>query len=77
MPRITPVHWKVLDCIFVKDGFVFVRQESSHRAYTKKGIPRPIMIPTYKDVDTEIINGLRKTASMSRERYFKLLKVCK
>lgn len=77
MPRITPVHWKVLECIFLKDGFIFVRQEGSHKAYVKDGILRPIIIPEYRDVDVEIINGLRKTANMSRERYFKLLSECK
>ena len=77
MPRITPVHWKVLECIFRRDGFEFKRQQGDHRAYFKKGILRPIIIPEYTDIDVEIIRGNMRTAGMSRDRYFKLLAKCK
>jgi predicted RNA binding protein YcfA (HicA-like mRNA interferase family) len=77
MPRITPLHWKVLECIFKYDGFVFHRQRGSHRAYVKNGIIRPIIIPTYPNVDVDIIKGLMRTAGMEREKYFKLLAKCK
>jgi predicted RNA binding protein YcfA (HicA-like mRNA interferase family) len=75
--RITPVHWRVLECIFQKAGFVFERQESSHRSYTKPGCARPIVIPTYSEVDDDIINRLRRTASMDRDKYFEYLEQCK
>ncbi len=77
MPRLTPVHWKTLECIFQKDGFMFKRQESSHRTYVKKGIIRPIIIPTYKNIAQEIILSNMRTAKMSRMRYFRLLAECK
>ena len=77
MPRITPVNWKVLECIFLKDGFVFDRQVGDHRSYVKPGIARPVVIPTYKEIDTDIILSNMRTAGMSRERYFALLKMCK
>ncbi len=77
MPRITPVNWKVLECIFLADGFVFERQEGSHRTYKKEGILRPVVIPTHKEVDTEIIKSNMRTANMPRERYFELLALCK
>jgi predicted RNA binding protein YcfA (HicA-like mRNA interferase family) len=77
MPRIAPVHWKTLDCIFRKAGFVFQRQEGTHRSYVKKGIARPVVIPTYKEIDTEIIRSNMRTAGMSRDEYFRLLKGCK
>jgi predicted RNA binding protein YcfA (HicA-like mRNA interferase family) len=70
MPRITPVHWKVLECIFVKDGFVFERQKGDHRSYVKPGVFRPIVIPTYKEVDHNIILSNMRTAKMSRQGYF-------
>ncbi len=73
MPRITPVHWKTLECVFKNDGFIFDRQEGSHRTYVKKGINRPIVIPTYNEIDIKIIRANMQTAKMSRERYFKLL----
>jgi hypothetical protein len=31
MPRITPVHWKVFEKVFLTAGFQFARQEGSHR----------------------------------------------
>ena len=77
MPRITPVNWKVLECIFLKDGFVFERHSGDHRLYVKEGVARPIVIPTYKEIDTEIIRDNMRTAQMSRDRYFSLLKECK
>ena len=43
----------------------------------KKGIARPIIIPTYKEIDTEIIRSNMRTAGMSRDEYFRLLKECK
>ncbi len=77
MPRITPVHWKVLECIFKKDGFKYRSQAGSHRAYVKPGIERPIIIPAYNEIDADIIRGLIRTAKMSRDKYFRLLKKCK
>ncbi|MEN6438184.1 MAG: type II toxin-antitoxin system HicA family toxin [Syntrophobacter sp.] len=76
-PRITPVHWKVLECIFLKDGFAFERQESSHRSYTKPGILRPVVIPTYNEIDDDIIRGLMRTAGLTRAKYFEYLEQCK
>lgn len=77
MPRLSPVKWQILECIFQKDGFVFERHEGDHRIYAKKGIPRPVVIPTYKEVQVEIIRSNMRTARMTRERYFKLLAECR
>ena len=77
MPRITPVHWKVLECIFQKAGFVFERQEGSHRSYVREGVPRPVIIPTYKEIDVDIIKSNMRTANMSRAEYFEYLRQCK
>jgi len=77
MPRITPVHWRLLEKIFLKDGFVFDRESGDHRAYVKDGILRPVIIPRYDEIDKDIILSNMKTARMSRERYFELLKECK
>ena len=77
MPRITPIRWRILECIFIKDGFVFERQEGSHRAYSKKGVKRPVIIPTYKEVQLKEIQSNMRTADMSRDKYFAYLKECK
>ena len=77
MPRITPVNWKILECIFLKDGFVFERQVGSHRSYAKSGVHRPVVIPAYNEIDPDIIHANMKTAGMDREKYFQLLEECK
>lgn len=77
MPRLTPLHWKVLECIFLMDGFTFDGQVGSHRSYVKAGILRPVVIPEYQEIDIQIIKGNLRTAGMSRERYFALLKKCR
>jgi predicted RNA binding protein YcfA (HicA-like mRNA interferase family) len=76
MPRLTPQHWKTLECVFLHAGFSFVRQASSHRVYEKPGVLRPVIIPEYEEVDVEIIRGLLRTAGISRAEYFRLLDKC-
>jgi len=46
MPRLAPVHWRRLEKVFLAAGFVFVRQEGSHRSYYRAGTARPVVIPT-------------------------------
>jgi predicted RNA binding protein YcfA (HicA-like mRNA interferase family) len=73
MPRLTPVHYQSLIRVFRKAGFSVDRQESSHIMMIKNGIPRPLVIPTYTEVQISIIKGLLRSAGMSREEYFRLL----
>jgi predicted RNA binding protein YcfA (HicA-like mRNA interferase family) len=74
MPRITPVYWKKLEKVFLSAGFSFARQRGSHRAYTKPGISRPVIIPTYDEVPVALIRHNLKTAGISRDEYLKMLK---
>ena len=73
MPRITPIYWKSLEKVFLAAGFRFVRQEGSHRSYTKPGILRSVVIPTYDEVPVAIIRKNLQTAGISRDEYFRLL----
>jgi predicted RNA binding protein YcfA (HicA-like mRNA interferase family) len=73
MPKLTPVHYKVLVKVFKKAGFVIARQESSHIVMEKPGHDRPLVIPCYSDVGVPIISGLLRSAKMSRTEYFGLL----
>jgi len=73
MPKMTQVHWRTLEKVFLAAGFQFARQQGSHRSYTKPGILRPIVIPTYAEVPVAIIRNNLKTAGISREEYFVLL----
>jgi len=73
MPKISPIHWKDLERVFLKVGFRFARQEGSHRSYIKSGVSRPIVIPMYKEIPVSIIKNNLKTAGIPREQYFELL----
>ncbi len=74
MPAIRPVHFELLIHVFERDGFHFDRTAGDHKIYTKPGVRRPLVIPAYKAVPVFIIKNLLRTAGMSREQYFKLLK---
>jgi predicted RNA binding protein YcfA (HicA-like mRNA interferase family) len=73
MPRITPIHWKRLEKVFLAAGFTFARQEGSHRSYVKAGVTRPVVIPTYDEVPIFIIRNNLRSAGISREEYQRLL----
>jgi len=73
VPRITPIYWKSLEKVFLTAGFRFARQEGSHRSYTKPGVLRPVVIPTYDEVPVAIIRKNLQTAGISRDEYFRLL----
>lgn len=72
--KITPVHYKVLCQVFEKAGWRFVRQKDDHLIYEKEGFIRPVVIPTYRTVPVFVIKNNLRTAKISREEYFKLLK---
>ena len=73
MPRMTPVHWRILEQVFLATGFRFARQQGSHRSYVKPGIARPVVIPTYDEIPVSIIRNNLKTAGITRDEYFNLL----
>jgi predicted RNA binding protein YcfA (HicA-like mRNA interferase family) len=58
VPKIVPVHWTVLEKIFVRDGWRFDRQEGSHRSDGKPGTARPVVNPTYAAVPVSIIRNV-------------------
>ena len=74
MPKITPVPYQTLVRVFEKDGFQLQQTRGDHLVYTKPGIPRPLVIPMYDQVPVFIIRNNLRSARMSRERYFELLK---
>jgi predicted RNA binding protein YcfA (HicA-like mRNA interferase family) len=73
MPRIAPIPWRTLERVFLSAGFEFARQEGSHRSYVKKGVLRPVVIPTYDEIPVSIIRNNPRTAGVSRDEYFRPL----
>jgi predicted RNA binding protein YcfA (HicA-like mRNA interferase family) len=74
MPKFSPVSHKTLCRVLEADGFRLIRQEGDHLIYTKAGVLRPVVIPKYSSVPVFIIKNNLRTAGISRERYFELLK---
>lgn len=74
MPRITPLHWRKLLKILELEGAYIVGQTGDHIELKKSGAKRRLVIPKYKNVPIYVIKNNLKTASISRKRYFELLK---
>jgi predicted RNA binding protein YcfA (HicA-like mRNA interferase family) len=73
MPKITSLPPDRLRMVFEKAGFRCVRIEGDHFVYTKEGVPRPIVIPDWKEVPVFIIKNNLRTAGLTRDEYFGLL----
>ncbi|MEK7102511.1 MAG: type II toxin-antitoxin system HicA family toxin [Patescibacteria group bacterium] len=69
-----PVPWRTLARVFEYDGWTLARTRGDHLVYTKPGFSRPVVIPKDSRVEVFIILNNIRTAKISRERYFELLK---
>ena len=74
MPKIAATPSSKLRKVFEKAGFKCVRIEGDHYVYTKPGIIRPVVIPDWHEVPVFIIKNNLRTANISREEFFELLK---
>lgn len=74
MARITPIHWRKLLKIFEAEGCILIGTTGDHLELKKEGAKRRIVIPKYKEIPVFIIENNLKTAGISRQRYFELLK---
>lgn len=74
MSKIIPLPASKLRKVFEKAGFKCVRIEGDHFVYTKEGITRPVVIPDWKEVPVFVIKNNLRTAGITREEYFTLLK---
>lgn len=73
MPKIKPIPASKLRKVFEKAEFKCVRIEGDHFVYTKEGVPKPVVIPDWKEVPVFIIKNNLRTAGITREEYFSLL----
>ena len=74
MPRITPVDWRTLMKVFLLHGCEYKRKQGSHHIFTCPDAKRAIVIPEYDEIDTEIIKNNLRSAGISRDEYFDLLR---
>jgi len=74
LPRIRPISYRKLARVFESAGFEFDRQKGDHMVYVKEGAKRPLIIPRYREVPVFVILNNLRSAGLTREDYFKLLK---
>ncbi|MBU1017042.1 MAG: type II toxin-antitoxin system HicA family toxin [Patescibacteria group bacterium] len=74
MPKITPQNYKILVKLFGMDGWEYIGTSGDHIQLKKAGFIRRIVIPKKKDIPVFIILNNLRTAKISRDRYFELLK---
>ena len=74
MPKLPGINHQRAVKVFEKAGFKCVRIEGDHYVYTKPGIIRPVVIPDWHEVPVFIIKNNLRTANISREEFFELLK---
>jgi predicted RNA binding protein YcfA (HicA-like mRNA interferase family) len=76
MPRLTPLDWQQLVCVFEQIGYRRAGQKGSHIKLERAGSPRPLIIPRYDEIGPDIILNLIRTAGLTREAFFSLLANC-
>lgn len=76
MPRLTPLPWGKLVCVFEQIGYRRAGQKGSHIKLEKPGMPRPLIVPKYGSVGLDVIHTLIRTAGISREAFLALLANC-
>ena len=76
MPRLTPLPWGKLVCVFEQLGYKFAGQKGSHIKLEKPGVARPLIIPRYDEVGLDIITNLIRTSGITREAFLTLLQNC-
>jgi predicted RNA binding protein YcfA (HicA-like mRNA interferase family) len=76
MPRLTPLPWQKLVCVFEQLGYKRGGQKGSHVKLEKIGVARPLIVPKYDEVGLDIITGLIRTAGITRDAFLALLDEC-
>jgi predicted RNA binding protein YcfA (HicA-like mRNA interferase family) len=75
-PRLTPLSWRKLVCVFEQIGYRQAGQKGSHIKLEKAGVARPLIVPRYDEVGLDIIANLIRTAGITREAFLVLLDRC-
>ena len=76
MPRLTPLRWEKIVCVFEKLGYRVAGQKGSHIKLEKPGVARPLIVPRYPEVGLDIIHNLIRTAGITREAFLAVLERC-
>jgi len=73
MPKISPISWKKFEKFLLYVGCELERTHGDHRAYTRKGLRRPLIVKAIKDVPVFIIRNNLRELGVSHEEYLEIL----
>ncbi len=73
MPAIRPIHYKTFEKFVLYIGCEFDRQIGDHRIYKRKGLLRPVVVRTLKDLPVFEIRSNLRTLNITPEEYLKIL----
>ena len=73
MPKITPIAWKKFDKFLLYIGCMFERRKGSHRVYSRPGLPRPVVVPTYKSLPVFVIKNNLRVLGISQKQYLEIM----
>ena len=76
MPRLAPLHWDKIVCVFEQIGYRIAGQKGSHIKLEKPGVARPLIVPRYSAVGLDIITTLIRTSGITRGAFLSLLENC-
>jgi len=76
LPRLTPLRWEKIVCVFEKLGYRVAGQKGSHIKLERPGVARPLIVPRYDEVGRDIIMNLIRTAGITREAFLSILERC-
>jgi predicted RNA binding protein YcfA (HicA-like mRNA interferase family) len=74
MAKLAPTPWKEFEKFLLFVGCTFERQKGSHRVYSKPGLPRPIIVPTYKSLPVFVLKNNLRLLGMSQKQYTEIMK---
>lgn len=74
MARLTPTSWREFEKFLLFLGCKFKHQKGSHRVYTRSGLKRPLVVPTYDEIPMFVIRNNLRILGMTAEEYSGILK---
>lgn len=74
MSKITTVPWKKFEKFLLYVGCILARTRGDHRAYTREGLRRPVIIKAVKGLPVFIIRNNLRELGISHDEYLEIMK---
>ena len=71
--RSRPVSWRQMVSVFERLGFRIHRTKGDHIIMVKPGVHRPVVVPKYKAIGSDIILSNCRTAGISKAEFMDMV----